>query len=744
MKLEAAETATPVLGARLVTIPHLAVAATARLCDDLPGLAVLAALFLLPLAFNPYAEAGFSITKAALLQSLAVVAVSAFLLQVLRRRPVAIRRSPLDLPIAAFLATVLIGVERASSLDVALFGPDTRADGFFTLLAAVALFYIAYNLPDGVVSLRRAVGCLVLSATLVAGEGVAEALGHSVLGLSSPDQSVRASSLSGNPDFLGGILTLAWPLALGLAATSRGRARWLWTVSLILILAGLVASFTRGAWVGSAVALAVLVLSTRGSLRSLRRGLVATLAMLAFVAVILAAVVSIGPLAKLAGTMDGSQAGGAPASSQLDNLRRLPEVQRITTLGDGSGRLLIWQAALEVVRANPLLGAGYDNLYSSVTPYLSVEWARTFPDTSVDKAHNQYLDLAASLGLLGLSAYIWLIGAFALSHVRFIRRRASRTSRILLGAILAAWIGYLVHLFFLFDTVDSLAIFWILMGLACREITSQGPIRATSLRMPVVLAAPAGLLVTALACLLVYSTFVPVGAEYTRWKGLVADQLGQHSQAVQYYLAAAEMNPHSEVDQTQAASALSKLADGEQNQSDAQHLLDESVRLWNQAVLRDPDNAYLYAERGDAYSRYSNGARLRDALVDFRHAIDLYPNYYSAYAGVADAARYLGGYNEAVAAERKLLEVDPRNKLLLGNLAEDYAQSSRWADAISTWEDLSAVSGDSAGIRLDIAQAELAAGQKDKAVADLEKARALDPKNEQVDKLWQSLQDNGR
>jgi len=81
---------------------------------------------------------------------------------------------------------------------------------------------------------------------------------------------------------------------------------------------------------------------------------------------------------------------------------------------------------------------------------------------------------------------------------------------------------------------------------------------------------------------------------------------------------------------------------------------------------------------------------------------------------------------------------------VLGLLAYDYARTGRWQEAISGWERVIALQGDNAGIRAAMAQTLLRAGQMERANAEMTRAQALEPDNEQLSKMWQTIQDTGR
>jgi putative inorganic carbon (HCO3(-)) transporter len=77
-----------------------------------------------------------------------------------------------------------------------------------------------------------------------------------------------------------------------------------------------------------------------------------------------------------------------------------------------------------------------------------------------DKAHNDLLQVAVTTGLLGLVAYMFLIGRFFC--LGFSRRRQDE----LLGIILPGLLGYWASLQLSFSVVSVAPFFWLLSGMS--------------------------------------------------------------------------------------------------------------------------------------------------------------------------------------------------------------------------------------------------------------------------------------
>ena len=100
-----------------------------------------------------------------------------------------------------------------------------------------------------------------------------------------------------------------------------------------------------------------------------------------------------------------------------------PVRQRIVSIVDlqdpsNYDRLSMLDAGLEMISERPFFGLGLgmpERLYPNYRPLAA-------PRRSVPHMHNTYLQVAAEGGMIGLGAYLWLIGASLLAGYRGYRR----------------------------------------------------------------------------------------------------------------------------------------------------------------------------------------------------------------------------------------------------------------------------------------------------------------------------------
>lgn len=127
----------------------------------------------------------------------------------------------------------------------------------------------------------------------------------------------------------------------------------------------------------------------------------------------------------------------------------------------GSGRIEIWKMTLKLIVQKPIFGCGTDNLqaglYTNCTQDFGQFVSRTL--TIPDKAHNEYLHIAATVGIPALIIYLLFIGMILLSKTKHIL--SDKISFI----ISITLISYLVQAIFNISTIGVAPLFWMILGL---------------------------------------------------------------------------------------------------------------------------------------------------------------------------------------------------------------------------------------------------------------------------------------
>lgn len=128
----------------------------------------------------------------------------------------------------------------------------------------------------------------------------------------------------------------------------------------------------------------------------------------------------------------------------------------------GSGRIEIWKMTLKLISIKPIFGCGPDNLKQSLLENCTEEFY-TFAQrtkTVPDKAHNEYLHIAATLGVPALIIYLIFGGMILFPKMK--KMLSNKTYLIISLCI----ISYLTQAFFNISTIGVAPIFWMILGLS--------------------------------------------------------------------------------------------------------------------------------------------------------------------------------------------------------------------------------------------------------------------------------------
>lgn len=241
----------------------------------------------------------------------------------------------------------------------------------------------------------------------------------------------RAHGAVGHYMTFGGQLLLWLPVACGVALLARG---WRWRipalVAALLGVAALVATFTRSAWIGTAVALATVLAVARPR-------------WLPAFAVVLALAVALAPppyRARVWSSFD---------PSHPNNVERRH----------------MWEAGGRMFRDHPITGVGLEDLHPIYERYKDP--AAKEP---AGHLHSVFVQIAATMGILGLIAFAFLYGGLFRGASAGLREQVARggvAAGLRLG-VTAALIGFLMAGFFEWNFGDEelLDQLYTLVGLA--------------------------------------------------------------------------------------------------------------------------------------------------------------------------------------------------------------------------------------------------------------------------------------
>jgi O-antigen ligase len=323
-----------------------------------------------------------------------------------------------------------------------------RMDGLISEIYYVVYFYLlvlTFKQKQWTWFLK-AVGVVSL---VVAGSAIMEKIGW--ITFTPLSGTSRVGGLIDNAAFLASYLTMTSFLSLWFAYIEKGWEKWFWALVSALGLFTILLSATRGAAVGlvGALCFALIVLIWRKPhLRKIAGG--------SLLVVILAVVGGFVFRSKL-------QHNSIPIVNRLANI----STKDITT----NSRLFVWQNTLSASLERPLVGYGLENfeyVYNKFyDPTVMVEdW--------FDRSHNSYLDALITTGFPGLILYLAMFGAVGIFLKKISRKYPAEAFFLSL-----LFVAYAVQDFFVFDTINTLYVFYALLAYlfirACGEDAERSP-----------------------------------------------------------------------------------------------------------------------------------------------------------------------------------------------------------------------------------------------------------------------------
>lgn len=361
-----------------------------------------------------------------------------FVHKVAAREPIRFPRSPIYPPLLLFIGCAALSLVGALSLGFGL--RELLKWIEVALLVALTVDMVGFDRAR----LHWAVLAVLVGGAVQALIGLYEFFGGSgadhlaILG----GARYRAFGSFGQPNPFAGFMGLCVALGAGAlwgalaawwAAFRRGAAGVRQAAPVVgyglltaLPAAALLASWSRGAWMGAGAAVVVMALCLPRRLwqGALLIAVVAALALLLWAGGRLPGAV----VERLTDFTDLAAALRDVRGVDIDNAN-YAEIERLAH----------WQAAVAMADDHPWLGVGFGNYEPAYPAYRLMNWS-----DALGHAHNYYLNLLAETGWIGLIAYLLLWLAAALMTLRALRRTAGFQRGVALG-LLGAWTHLAVH-----------------------------------------------------------------------------------------------------------------------------------------------------------------------------------------------------------------------------------------------------------------------------------------------------------
>ncbi len=610
----------------------------------------LVAAIVLPIMFNPWGASPFELAKSLVLMTLAIVLVACSLLyHVVSGKgrsgsELSLLWAALCCCLAGAAATVL-----ATSLEDSLFGTLERRQGLITQLSYIVLMLSVVLHLRTMNQVQRIFQAMAWASLPLCVFGLMQALGFNPFDWTTDSNSAVMATL-GRSNFFGSYLVLVLPLTLVLTVIS---GRW-WILVAGLQLACLLFTQARSSWlglVGATVTWLVLCRIKPGKQSSVHPRYLLLLPV--------------------------TVVGYVIMSFLADHYQFDPPIgytwltEAIFSHGGSfAARLTIWQRSAELLLEQLWLGHGFDSMGSV--------FARSFPPelvyyqgrhVMVDRAHNIWLDLGMSSGVLGIVAFTALLVLLGRRVYAGLHSTGGRPAYLYLVGVTAALVGHLVDLIFSFDLTATAALFWLLLGLAgglSRGRLPDDPEPAEAL-------ASRGFQI-AFFLLVFLVVFGGLGKD-----ALQADCLfkraQQRSRSLDDNRADMEQAVAYQPRQPDYRMYLAQLVAADGDLITAERYLQAT---WRQR----PNDPWIMVQRGNLYAQTGSAHHLTIAEQSYRWTIELAPDIGTFHTALAILLLRQGRPVEALDELKEALRLDETDGVAYGHLARAHALLGHRTEAI--------------------------------------------------------------
>jgi putative inorganic carbon (HCO3(-)) transporter len=409
-----------------------------------------------PLLFSTGFESSFTVPKLTWLRVITLAIVAVWGLQILVQKKLIWRRSALNKWIGAYGATLLISTMASTYFWTSLFGDSFRWLGLVTLWNLLFLIVVGMVFFQERQDIQKFIKVSVGTAVVVAIYGLLQYKGLVGAAGWNHDPTLRVFGTIGHSNHLGAYLAFHVMLLLGLLVNEK-RQSWQvgYALALVPMLMTILATASRGAFIALVIAVTVFGVAlihrkwdwVRAQKKRIFGGIVAILL--------------------LVGVFH------QPLIRTVENLsltkRTVSTVQFILE-GNVPDRVSWWFSSLAMVKDHPLFGHGVATYHDIYNPYRRTDYRVPYDiqDTfTPETAHMEYLDIAATQGVVGLVIYLGLIGTWFLMLWRILRSKQSHLDEKFTAlSFLAAGLVYLTQVLMSFGTVSTLVPFYLLIGLS--------------------------------------------------------------------------------------------------------------------------------------------------------------------------------------------------------------------------------------------------------------------------------------
>lgn len=348
--------------------------------------------------------------------------------------------------IIIFILMILssLSLINALNLNEALFGRMGRNEGLFVILTYYILILLSMNIKNKKY-IYIIITCILLMGFLNIFYGLLQVNIIKLPFIKVVNSWIYARGFLGNSMFYGSLMSICYPLILGIFIKTDNLVKKVISYILVLIFSlGLIISGSMSSYVAVIFTFLLIILDSIYSIIKKYKYSYTNLIFLFF-----------GIISFISILLFITFNNNTLKSDLLELTNQSSNISKGEIKEDfGTGRIYIWKNTLSKIKENYLTGVGIDNFYNAFNPPL-IDSISGFP---VDKAHNDYLQKMLCEGVFSGSLFIIFLLIVFFSN--FFKNKNS----YLFGLFLA-FTSYSIQAFFNISVTRVAPIYFVIIGL---------------------------------------------------------------------------------------------------------------------------------------------------------------------------------------------------------------------------------------------------------------------------------------
>ncbi len=415
---------------------------------------IIALVVFVPIAFYPRCITVFVPAKEVTAGVLIVLGLMFWGFKMVSEEKLKFTTSFLDLPILSFMAICIFSLFWSNN-------PFVSLKELPLFLAGPLLYFIITNNINDKRQIDRILNVLLIIGGLFGIYGILQYNGIDFPFWRGNVARRQVFGLFGNVNYFAEYLIVPLPLAISLFFATKKRTNKILPLAGILAMTGsLILTFTRGSYLAVGISLIFmffLYIVNRGKnfLKENKKIFIIIL-----IAILVATYLFVfpNPLNK-PGTV-------------ISKIKGRISITQFTKSSSLKRRIAIWKFTSMMIKDHPLLGSGigtykYNTLRYQAKFFEQGDNRSIYPYGHADKVHNEYLQLWAEIGIIGLGIFIWLIISYFNYGIKLIKRVKDRYNQGIIIGLMGSVIAVLIDSLFGFPLHLSatVVLFWLALVL---------------------------------------------------------------------------------------------------------------------------------------------------------------------------------------------------------------------------------------------------------------------------------------